>query len=73
MDTDKAAGLDNVSARFLTDSAEVLAKQITHRFKLSIKYSIFPIDCQIAKLKSLFKKGSTTPPKKNIAKYHCFY
>ena len=30
---------------------------------LSIKYSIFPTDCQIAKLKPLFKKGSTTLPK----------
>ena len=27
---------------------------------LSIKYSIFPTHCQIAKLKPLFKKGSTT-------------
>ena len=30
---------------------------------LSIKYSIFPTHCQIAKLKPLYKKGSTTLPK----------
>ena len=30
---------------------------------LSIKYSLFPKDCQIAKLKPLYKKGSTTLPK----------
>ena len=29
---------------------------------LSIKYSLFPKDCQIAKLKPLYKKGSTTLP-----------
>ena len=27
------------------------------------KYSVSPTDCQIAKLKPLFKKGSTTLPK----------
>ena len=28
-----------------------------------MKYSIFPTDCKIAKLKPLFKKGSKTAPK----------
>ena len=63
LDIDKAAGLDNLSARFLKDGSEVLAKPITQICNLSIKYSIFPTDCQIAKLKPLFKKGSTTLPK----------
>ena len=63
MDTDKAPGLDNLSARFLKDGANVLAKPITQMCSLSIKFSIFPINCQIAKLKPLFKKGSTTLPK----------
>ena len=30
---------------------------------LSIKYSTFPNDCKIAKLKPLFKRGSKTDPK----------
>ena len=54
MDTDKASGLDNVSARFLKDGADILAKPITQICNLSIKFSIFPIKCQIAKLKPLF-------------------
>ena len=71
MDTDKAPGLDNLSARFLKGGANVLAKPITQICHLSKKFSIFPIKCQIAKLKPLFKKGSTTLPK-IIAQYHCF-
>ena len=63
IDTDKAPGLDNLSARFLKDGADVLAKPITQICNLSIKFSIFPIKWQIAKLKPLFKKGSTTLPK----------
>ena len=58
MGLDKAASLDNLSARFLKDGSEVLAKPITQ-----VKYFILPSDCQIAKLKRLFKKGSTTLPK----------
>ena len=63
MDTDKAPSLDSLSARFLKDGADALAKPITQICSLSIKFSIFPIKCQIAKLKPLFKKGSTTLPK----------
>ena len=63
MDTDKAAGIDNLSGKFLKDGAIILAKPISEICNLSIKYSIFPTDCQIAKLKPLFKKGSTTHPK----------
>ena len=63
MTIDKAAGIDNISAKFLKDGANVLAKPISEVCNLSIKYSIFPTDRQIAKLKPLFKKGSTTLPK----------
>ena len=63
MNTDKAAGIDNLSAKFLKDGAVILAKPISKICNLSVKYSIFPTDCQIAKLKPLFKKGSTTHPK----------
>ena len=54
LDSNKAAGLDNLSGKFLKDGDTVLAKICN----LSIKYSIFPSDCKIAKLKPLFKKGS---------------
>ena len=63
MNIDKAAGIDNLSAKFLKDGADILAKPISEICNLSIKYSRFPTDCQIAKLKPLFKKGSTTLPK----------
>ena len=60
MNIDKAAGIDNISGKFLKDSANVLAKPISEICNLSIKNSVFPTDCHIAKLKPLFKKGSTT-------------
>ena len=63
MNPDKAADIDNLSGKFLKDGASILAKPISKICNLSIKYSIFPTDCQIAKLKPLFKKGSTTHPK----------
>ena len=63
MNKDKAAGIDNLSAKFLKDGAEILPKPISEICNLSIKYSIFSTDCQIVKLKPVFKKGSTTLPK----------
>ena len=62
LDENKAAGLDNLSGKFLNDEATVLAKPISQICNLSIKYSIFPSDCKIAKLKPLFKKGSKIDP-----------
>ena len=63
MNENEAAGLDNLSGKFLKDGATVLPKLISQICNLSIKYSIFPSDCKIAKLKALFKKGSVTDPK----------
>ena len=61
MNIDKAAGINNLSGKFLNDRANILAKPISKICNLSIKYSIFPTDCQVTKLKPLYKKGSTTP------------
>ena len=63
LDEDKAAGLDNISGKFLKDTATVLAKPISQICNLFIKSSIFPTDRKIAKLKPLFKKGSKAAPK----------
>ena len=52
MNENKAACLDNLSVEFLNDGTTVLAKPIPQI--LSKKYSIFPSDCKIAKLKPLF-------------------
>ena len=63
IDTDKAAGIDNISGKFLRDGASLLAKPISQLCNISIKYSTFPTACKIAKLKLLYKKGSKTEPK----------
>ena len=63
LDENKSAGLDNLSGKFLKDGGTVLAKPISQVCNLFIKYSVFPCDCKIAKLKPLFKKGSKTDPK----------
>ena len=39
------------------------SKPITQLCNLSIKLSVFPDDCKIAKLKPLYKKGSNIDPK----------
>ena len=59
----KAAGIDNLSGKFLKDGAEILATPISQICNLSIKSSSFPNSCKIAKLKPLFKKGVKTEPK----------
>ena len=63
LDENKAAGLDNVSGKFLTDGATVLCKPVSQICKLPINYSILPSDCKIAKLKPLFKKCAKISPK----------
>ena len=62
MNIDKAAGIDNLFGKYLKDGANILAKPISKICNLSIKYSIFSTDCQVAKLKPLHKKGSTALP-----------
>ena len=54
----KAAGIDKISGRFLKDSANILAKPIAKICNISISSGFFPSDCEIAKLKPLYKKGS---------------
>ena len=59
----KAAGIDNVSGRFLKDGADVLGIPITQICNLSIRLCHFPKDCKAGKLKPLYKKGTNTDPK----------
>ena len=58
----KAAGIDNLSGKFLKDGAHVLARPISQLCNLSIKLNSFPRSCKIAEVKSVFKKGSKTDP-----------
>ena len=47
----------------MKDEINILAKPISKICNLSIKYFVFPKYCQVAKLKPLYKKGSTTLPR----------
>ena len=55
--------MDQIPAKFLWGSAEVLALPLRNIVNLSIKLSTFPEECKIAKLKPIFKKGARTDPK----------
>ena len=46
----KAAGIDNLSGKFLKDGAHVLARPISQLCNLSIKLNSFPRSCKIVKL-----------------------
>ena len=63
IDPSKAVGLDNLGGRFLKDDATELSLPVAQLINLSIKSSIFPEKCKIAKLKLLYKKGSALVPK----------
>ena len=58
----KAAGIDQISGKFLKDGARILAKSISELCSLSLTLGKFPDACKIAKVKSDFKKGSKTDP-----------
>ena len=58
----KAAGLDQISGKFLKDGARIFSKPISELCNLSMALGIFPNACKIAKVKPLFKKGSKTDP-----------
>ena len=63
LNTSKAPGLDGISSKFLKCCAEVIAVPLCNLVNLSIKQSLFPDQCKIAKLKHLFKKGSNSDQK----------
>ena len=54
--------MDRISSEFLKDGTDVLALPLCNLVNLSIKQSLFPDQCKIAKLKPLFKKGSKSDP-----------
>ena len=60
----KAAGIDQISGKFLKDGERILAKPISELCNLSMKIGSFPDACIFANVKPLFKKGSKTDPSK---------
>ena len=67
----KAAGIDGLAGKFLKDGAPHISSPITQLCNLSISLATFPEKCKIAKLKPLYRKGSTTEPKnyRSISNY----
>ena len=55
--TNKAIGLDNISARLLKDSASVISASLTRLFNLSLETRTFPSLWKFGKVAALFKKG----------------
>ena len=62
LDTSKAAGINQIPAKFLRDGAEVLTLPLGNIINLLIKLSTLPEECKIAKLKPIFKKGARPDP-----------
>ena len=55
--TNKAIGLDNISARLLKDSASAISASLTRLFNLSLETRTFPSLWKSGKVAALFKKG----------------
>ena len=60
MKTNKAIGLDNISARLLRDAASVLASPLRDIINLSFEKGRFPSSWKCAKVTALFKQGDRT-------------
>ena len=60
--TNKAIGLDNISARLLKDSASAISKSLTKLFNQSLVTRTFPSLWKFGKVSALFKKGDRCDP-----------
>ena len=58
----EAAGIDQVSGKFLKDGAWILAKPISELCNCSMILEGFPDTCKMAKVKPIFKKGLKSDP-----------
>ena len=56
LDVAKASGTDQISVKFLKNSAPVIAIHLAIIINVSIKLDNFPSKCKIAEIKRLFKK-----------------
>ena len=56
IESSKAAGVDQLSGRFLKDGANILAKPISTLCNHSISHVVFPNACKAAKLKPILKR-----------------
>ena len=58
----KAAGIDNLSGKYVKDGTHASAQPVSQLCNLSIKLNSFTRSCKITKVKHLFKKCSKTDP-----------
>ena len=56
----KSTGGDNISAKFLKDSARDFSSPLAYLMNLSLETSSVPIDFKTARVVPLFKKGDRT-------------
>ena len=59
LNSNKATGLDEISARLLKDSAREVSPCVAHIINTSIRNSVFPSSWKIAKVIPIFKSGSS--------------
>ena len=52
----KAAGINNLSGKFLKDDTDIFTRLISQLCNLSIKLNLFPRSCKIVEIKLFFKK-----------------
>ena len=60
--TNKATGIDDISAKFLKMAATIICKPLSHLLNLSIKTGIYPEMLKKAKVTPIFKKGDKSDP-----------
>ncbi len=57
LDSRKATGVDNISARLLKDASHIMAKPLTKLMNASLKTGTIPLDWKKARVSPIFKAG----------------
>jgi len=60
--TDKVQGPDNISAKLLATTADLLARPVYMIFKKSLQEGVLPVDWKAANVSPIHKSGSKTSP-----------
>ena len=60
--SNKASGLDNISARLLKEASPIVTRSLTFIINQSITTGIFPNAWKRARVSSIFKEGRRTDP-----------
>lgn len=60
--TNKAIGLDNISARLLKDASIVITPSLTNIFNRSLQSSVYPSIWKMGKVTAIFKSGNRSDP-----------